>query len=54
MALRGRLQGGWGFYWREASIFQARQFGEASIIILQGEASIRGGASIDMSTVSDN
>ena len=42
IALRGCLQGGWGFYWREASIFQARKLGEASI---------REGASNDARTV---
>ena len=51
IALRGRPQGGWGFYWREDFIFQARQLGEGSIRILQREASIREGASIDARTV---
>ena len=36
----------------KVSIFQARQLGEASIRMLQGEASIREGAFIDARTVS--
>ena len=51
IALQGRIQGEWGFYWKEASILQARQLVEASIRILQGEASIIEGNSIDSRTV---
>ena len=39
------------FYWRGSCIFQARQLGGSSIIILQGGYSIREGSSIDASTV---